>query len=142
MRHFYLFKIRREYVELTKDKDYLLYNSLESIYKLKNDYLGQVNNFYKQIREKLNQDKISSYLYEMNKDKFSYTKIRNRHMINNYFTSERTTLEVNKTYMYLETNYCRPSLLLNLNESNLFICDFRNKDFFWLDDFSKSLANL
>ena len=47
----------------------------------------------------------------------------------------------NKTYLKLETNVIKPRFLNELRKnSNFFICDFTEKDYFWLDSLEVSLV--
>ena len=42
---------------------------------------------------------------------------------------------VNKAFLLLESNTLKPTFLNDLKEyKNLFVCDFKNKDYFWLNE--------
>ena len=54
-------------------------------------------------------------------------------MINNYYKNEESKLTINKAYLLLETNMIKSAFFNDLKNKNLFVCDFENKDYFWLD---------
>ena len=51
-------------------------------------------------------------------------------------------LIVNKAFLLLSSNILKPSFLSDLKEyKNLFVCDFKNKDYFWLESLNKDRQN-
>ena len=61
----------------------------------------------------------------------SYKKTLNKHVLNNL--TENTKLTVYNTYIKIKTNKNITDFFKVLeNEENIFICDFNNKDYFWL----------
>ena len=66
---------------------------------------------------------------------YNYSKINYTHMIYDYFSKEKTKLIINKSYLYIRTTKEMPSFLKVLpKKDNLFVCDFVNKDYFWLEE--------
>ena len=84
----------------------------------------------------INKDDLNNQLFLSYKDKSYYTKFLNTHMINDYFTHEKTKLIVNKKYLVIKSNEEVPLFFKDIdrNEKNLFVCDFINKDYFWLEE--------
>ena len=135
MRTYYIFKIKEPYSNLTKDSPYNLYKVLENIYYLNNDQIKIAYNFFSQIREYFNKDILNNNLYEHYKNKDNYSKINNTHMIYDYFTKEKTKLIINKSYLYIKSTKDIPTFLKVLSKKDhLFVCDFINKDYFWLEE--------
>lgn len=135
MRTFYLFKIKPHYTNLTKNSPYNLYKTLEDIYYLKKEELKPALNFFNQLRQPLNKEYIDHNLYEYYKNKDNYSKINYTHMIYDYFTKEKSKLIINNTYIYIKTTKEIPTFLKNISKKdNIFVCDFQNKDYFWLDE--------
>lgn len=135
MRTYYVFKIKEPYSNLTKDSPYNLYKILENIYYLNNDQVRIAYNFFSQIRDYFNKDKLDNNLYEHYKNKDNYSKINYTHMIYDYFTNEKTKLVINKSYLYLKSTKEIPSFLkIIFPKDHLFVCDFINKDYFWLEE--------
>lgn len=134
MRTYYVFKIKKPYFTLTKNSPYNLYKVLEDIYYLNSDQIKIAYNFFSQIREYFDKEQLDNALYEHYKNKDNYSKIKNTHMIYDYFSNERTKLIINKSYLYLKSTKDIPTFLKSLSQKeNLFVCDFINKDYFWLE---------
>lgn len=134
MRTFYLFKIKENYFNLTKDNPYNLYKALENIYHQKEEELKYTYNFFTQISETFNKELLDNNLFEYYKNKYTYTKVNNTHMIIDYYTKEKTKLIINKTYIYIKSTKELPTFLKSINKKkNIFVCDFKNVDYFWLE---------
>ena len=81
------------------------------------------------------------FLKEMNiqcfksyRENYFYTKYRNIHQLNNIYKKESSKLIIRKKFLLLQSTVVHPSFMKELeNYSNLFFCDFQNKDYFWLD---------
>lgn len=135
MRTFYIFKIKKCYTELTKANPYNLYKAIENIYNLKKDDLNYFYNFFDQIREPFNKENLDNNIFEFYKNKYAYTKVFNTHMINDYFTAEKSKLIIYKNFIYIKSTKNIPTFLKAIsNKDNIFVCDFRNKDYFWLEE--------
>lgn len=135
MRTFYLFKIKRNYKELTKNNPYNLYKAIENIYYLKQDELGYFYTFFYQIRDTFNKEYLDNNIFEYYKNKYTYTKVNNTHMINDYYSDEKSKLIINKSFMYIKSTKNIPTFLRAITKKdNIFVCDFKNKDYFWLEE--------
>ena len=136
MRTFYIFKIKKHFAILTRNNPYSLFKTIKEIYKLKESELKKTRNIFKYIQDTIDTDNINIQIYKQYKNKYTYTKFKDIHTINNYYTKEKSRLTINKTYMLLRTNEQIPSFLKTLTNTkqDMFACDFENKDFFWLED--------
>ncbi len=135
MRTFYLFKIKKNYSILTKDNPYNLYKAIESIYNLKPEELNTGYDFFKQIRDTFNKENIDNNIYEYYKNRYSYTKIKNTHIINDYYSDEKSKLIVNPSYLLIKSTKDLPTFLKAITrKDNIFVCDFDNIDYFWLEE--------
>ena len=136
MRTFYIFKIKKHFAILTKNNPYTLYKTIEDIYKLKENELEQNKNLFNHIKDTFNKDVLNTNIYNSYKNKYTYTRFKDIHTINNYYTKERSRLTVNKTYLLLRSTEEVPSFLKTLSASKqkMFVCDFENKDYFWIED--------
>ena len=117
MRKFYIFNINKNMCILAKDSPYMLYKSFEAIYKSNREDVGMAQNLYEQMTLRINQTMINNKIYADNKDK-----------------SEEEKLTVKNSYLLCEGNTSKPYLLKSLTNYNFFVCDFDNKDYFWLDE--------
>ena len=135
MRTFYIFKINRELAILTKDSPYNLFKSMEKIYKMDKQDFNLGMQLFDQLAVPLDKERINNRLFNKYKDNDHYTKFRNIHRINNRYKPEESKLVVNQVYILLKSSVVMPIFLRSLNfDSNLFACDFENKDYFWLEE--------
>lgn len=135
MRTFYLFKIKPTYSNLTKNNPYNLYKAIEGIYHLKQEELSTAYNFFTQISDTFNKETLNNNIFEYYKNKYTYTKVNNTHMINDYYTDEKSKLIINKTFLIIKTTLEYSSFLKTITrKNNIFVCDFDNIDYFWLEE--------
>lgn len=135
MRTFYLFKIKKSYSELTKRNPYNLYKAIENIYYLKAEQLDYLSIFFRQIRDTFNKECIDNNIYEYYKNRYTYTKVNDTHFINDYYTEEKSKLIINPSFLYIKSTKNIPTFLKAITKKdNIFVCDFINKDYFWLEE--------
>ncbi len=134
MRIFYIFKINKEFANLTKKHPYNLYKTIEQIYYLNPHDLNLAYKMFETIADAFNKRKINLDLFEIYRHNDHYTKFNNVHMINNYYTDEQSELTIKNSHLILKSTSNNPTFLKNLRTfENIFVCDFQNKDYFWLD---------
>ena len=124
MRLFYIFKVNHKY---NKEE---LFNILNKIYlnELRNSY-----KYYKELIVPIN-SKINNNIYKYYHNDNNYSKFKNIHLYNNYYTLEKSKLIIKNSYMLLDTNSIKSIFFKYLKRSsNIFICDFNNLDYFYLD---------
>ena len=135
MRKYYLFKINNTYYNLTKENPYHLYKAMESIYKLKPDQLSTAYNFFNQIRDTFNKEYLNNNIYEYYKNRYTYTKVNDTHMIYDYYTKEESKLIINNNYLYIKSTKQIPTFLKSITRKDkIFVVDFENIDYFWLEE--------
>ncbi len=128
MRKFYLFRIQKKYQGETPDDLKSLYTILENLYYLNTNKLNFGLSIYNQLCKKFDKNKILQYF----KDRFpNNTIFKNRVIIKG---NEKSLISINESCIVLYTNASISSVLkyLNLFDNNIFVCDFDNKDYFWL----------
>ncbi|MBE6161448.1 MAG: sporulation inhibitor of replication protein SirA [Firmicutes bacterium] len=138
MRKFYIFNINKEFEILNKNDGYELYRQMEIINNLSRDEFYIAVKIYETLVSPIDKSKFNDEVYNNHKNSFFYTKYKNNHMINNYYKDEESRLVINKCYLILETNILKPSFIKDLINKGLFVCDFENKDYFWLDSLYSS----
>lgn len=134
MKVYYIFKIKKEFVNLYKDVPSVLYNILKSIYYLDKDSVEYGYNMFNQLISTLDKYNLDKELYiEMHKD-IPYIKKKDIHIINNLYKDEVSRLRINNFFMRLELDQEYSSFYeyLKNKEDNLFICNFKETDFFFL----------
>ncbi len=134
MRQFYIFKIKEEYAVLTKKNPYHLYRTLEQIYYVDRSDIHLGLDLFERMIDLFNPKQLDINLFKKYKDNYFYTKYSNVHQIHDAYRHEKTVLKVCKTFLEMESTVIRPTFIKDLEEEhNLFFCDFKNKDYFWLD---------
>ena len=134
MRVYYIFKIKKEFINLYKDAPSSLYNILKSIYYLDKDSVEYGYNMFNQLISTIDKIKLDRDIYiKLHKD-IPYAKENDIHIINNYYKNEISKLRINNFYMKLVLNQKDSSFydILKEKEDNLFVCNFKNTDFFFL----------
>ena len=102
---------------------------------LKNNDLSMGINLYEQIASPIDKIKYSKRLYNHYKECDFYTKFKNDHTYINKYRDEKSYLKVKSAYMKIETNREYPEFFKYLKKyHDLFVCDFDNKDYFWIKD--------
>ncbi len=128
MRKYYLFSIRREFYNVYKKNSYVLYKTLENLYSLKKENLQYGVALFNQICNLIDKDNIHSIFSE-------YIKINeNKYLVNE--KKEETIITIRNPYILYNTNMNFPPSMAKLYSDNkfIFVIDFKNKDYFWLDE--------
>lgn len=134
MRTFYIFKIKNEYAKLTKNNPYHLFEMLSYIYNIDRGEISRGADLFYQLVERLKSKEMDIQIFKKYQDNFFYTKFKNIHQVNNIYKKEESKLIVHKHFLLLKSTVVRPSFLQDLKEyPNIFLCDFENKDYFWLE---------
>ena len=134
MRVFYLFNINDEFKSLTLDNPYTLFKTFNELYNFPRTDILVAYELLTQIISPFNKNKINHQLFNINRNNNFYTKFNNIHIINNYYSDESTELTIKKLYMKIKTTVDTPSFLKEVENKNIFVCDFQNKDYFWLEN--------
>lgn len=131
MRVYYLFKINNSFSNLYYNKTYYLYKMLEQISQSsKNDFIISYR-LFEQMATPFDKSKINSAIYRNFAYDKNYQKTLNKHVIDDGI--EKTKLTVYNTYIKIKTNQNLTIFFKVLGkEENIFVCDFNNKDYFWL----------
>lgn len=136
MRVYYLFKINDSFSKLYYNKTYYLYKMLEQIsLSSKNDFIISYR-LFEQMALAFNKTDVNSKIYRKYAFDNNYKKTLNKHILDDGI--ENTKLTVYNTYIKVKTNKNISAFFKILsNEDNIFVCDFNNKDYFWLDKVSR-----
>ena len=135
MRTFHIFSVNSSVAILTKDDTYPLFHSFLKIKNLSNNDLSLGINLYEQIAIPIDKKKYTRNIYNHYKESDFYTKFKDSHTYINKYRDENSILKVKSAYMKVETNKEYPEFFKYLKrKNNLFVCDFENKDYFWLKE--------
>lgn len=138
MRRFYVFSIRDELMSLYKDSSSNLFKILNSIYTMDESEITYAYNLFKQLCISIDTLSLNNKLYLKMHNDLVYTKIDNEHIINNLYKDEVSVLKIKKSHLILDCNNSYSSFFSFLNNynSNFFVCDFKNGDYFFLNEIS------
>ena len=131
MKVYYIFKIKKEFINLYKDTPSVLYNILKNI------YYGY--NLFNQLILPINKNEWDRKLFIKLHQDIPYSKRKDTHYINNLYKNEISRLNINNMYIKLEIEQNFSSFFNILEEEldDLFVCCFNKLDFFFLDDYMR-----
>ena len=141
MRMYYVFDVKDEVVSLYQDNPASLYKILESIYYMHREEVDYGFNLFKQITKRIKVRELNNLLYiKLHKD-LVYSKMENEHIINDLYHDEVSILKVKNSHLLIESNKSYSSFfkILNIINPNYFVCDFKEKDFFFVNNIIKMI---
>lgn len=133
MRTFYIYNINDLLTSIYEKYPYKLFLMLEEAYYTNKYDLYNSLFMYDQIITNYNKLYINNYLIANNKTDVYYYNKNNIHLISS--SREYTKLMVNSYCLKVKSNLNYPKFFYDINKysDNIFICDFENKDYFWLN---------
>ena len=134
MRIFYIYNVNDFFTSVYDKYPYKLYKMLEDAYYTNKHNIVLSSTYYEQITTNFNKLYINNYINANNKlDGYYYNK-NNIHIISS--RDEYSKLMVSSYCLKLKTNLNYPTFLKNISSysDNIFICDFENNDYFWLNE--------
>ena len=140
MRTYYIFKINKYFKYIYKKFPYRMYKIIEELYNTKDyDELSSYK-YYQRFAIPFNKLTLNEYLYNLNKKNINYKRDNNIHII---YNEKYNKILVNSSCLILKTNDIYSVFLNDINAilDNIFVCDFKNKDYFWLDSLNKDRQN-
>ena len=140
MRTYYIFKVNKYFAYIYKKFPYKMYKIIEELYNTKDYDMLSSYKYYQKFALEFNKLALNEYIYSLNKNNQNYYRDNNIHILNN---DKYNKLTINSTCLILKTNDIYSVFLndLSSNLNNIFICDFKNKDYFWLDSLNKDRQN-
>ena len=136
MRKYYIFNIKESIIKLYQNNPVSLYKILENIYYMKDEDIEYGYNLFIQIANMFDTKYLNNSIYiKLHKD-ITYSKINNEHIINDLYHDEISILKIKSSRMILESNksYSLFFKIINDLNENYFVCDFKEKDFFFIND--------
>lgn len=135
MRTYYAFIIKDSLMHFYMKRPYSLYKILEEVYNLKNNDIILGYRLLEQVTTPFGIKKANKFIYKNHYDELSYSRNENNHMIKNLYSEEITLLKVFNSHVRIKSNVNYSSFFnsIRLYNKNIFVCDFENKDYFWID---------
>lgn len=136
MKVYYIFKIKNEFVHLYKDTPSILYHILKNIYYMDKDSVEYGYHLFNQLIQTLDKTKLDRELYIQMHQDIPYTKVKDIHEIHNHYKNEYSKMMINHFYIKLELDQDYSSFYsyLQEKEKDLFACNFKTIDFFFLEE--------
>lgn len=134
MRVYFIFEIKDEFKNLYKDRENSLFNILRSIYRLSFDEVEYGYTLLRQITKPIKKEDLDRDIFVKLHREYPYSKRDGIHYYNQLYKNEISRLTIKKTYMKLEVEQETSSFfdILKKFSNNYFVCDFKNKDFFFV----------
>ena len=141
MRVFYIYNVNDFFCSIYDKYPYKLYKMLEETYYINKHNLVLSSNYYGQLITNFNKLFMNNYLVANNKLNAYYYHKNNMHIISS--REEYSKLMVNSYCLKLKSNLNYPSFFRKVRtySDNIFICDFENQDYFWLNKVVKVEKN-
>lgn len=140
LRTYYIFRINKYFAYIYKKFPYKMYKIIEELY-YKTDYdMSYSYKYYQKFAIPFDKILLNDYIYNLNKSSINYKRDNNTHTI---YNDKYNKLLINSSCLILKTNDIYSVFLndINMHLDNIFICDFKNKDYFWLDLLLKDRQN-
>ena len=134
MRTFYIFKINNMFQTFYNDKANILFKMFNEIYSSNDQDLINKFRLFEQITIPFNKRIFNNYVMLKHRDDIFYTKTDNVHIIES--DSEISRLTINNTFLKIKSNKNINTFIKDIVDSKecLFIIDFKNKDYFWINE--------
>lgn len=138
MRVFYIYNMNDFFCSVYDKYPYKLYKMLEDAHFTNKNNLIEATNLYDQMITRFNKLFMNNYLFANNKLDVYYYRKNNVHLISN--RSEYSKLMVSSYCLKLKTNLNYPKFFNHIHDysDNIFVCDFQNQDYFWLNKVVKN----
>jgi hypothetical protein len=139
MRIYHAFIVNEYFASFYISKPSSLFKMFEQIYNLSSNDLILGCRIFEQIAIPFNKEILNEYIYNKHCGELSYSRDFNKHIINNLYFDEISKITVYNYHVKIKSNINYPTFIDTLKdfEENIFICDFINKDYFWLDKISR-----
>ena len=131
MKVFYVFKINENFYYMYNKNSYKIFKILQELRSCGDYDINMTKRKLKEIVCRLDRDNININLnYNLNNNR-DYYKNNNVHIICN--NNEYTKLIVEDYMIRIKTNQKYPNIFNYIEDNNIFVCDFINIDYFWLN---------
>lgn len=133
MRTYYIFLIKKEVYNITKDSPDNLFRLLESIYLLDKKDLNVGFKTFDKICRVIPKKNLNKLIKDELSENLCYTCFKNIHIINDFLNNESSKLTLYNSHIKIKSNSLYPTFFRTIKSiPNLFVCDFINMDYFYL----------
>lgn len=144
MKEYYVFEVKKEFINLYREKTSELFYIYNRIYNMKEVDKMYGYNLFDQISKFHSKKNINDYIYDIYKDKITYAFTEDEHVINNLFSGEISILKVKNSCLKIETNTDDCSFFKDLKayNNNFFVCSFKEQEYFFLKNYRHHVKNM
>ena len=137
MRTFYAFHINEFYSSMYNDNPLKLYKILEELFYRRNYDKLNTYRLYKQVVIPFNKMLCNGYMTKKNRLCYEYFYDYQAHYLKK--KEEHTKMVIGSIHIKILSDANYPIFFNNIHEldTDIFICDFDNRDYFWLDKIIK-----
>lgn len=133
MNKYYLFIIDKKLIKNYKNKSYVLYKLLETLYKSETYDFCYGIKIYWQICNNISVKLLNNYInnrIKISKVNEKVFKIKN----------EQTYIQLMYPCIIIKTKNKKSNLfrIFNIYNRDIFVCDFKNQNYFWLNEYLKN----
>ena len=141
MRTYYMFKINKYFAYIYKKWPYKMYKIIEELYYTKDYDMLSSYRYYKRFAIEFDKKIVNDYIYSINKTNKLYYRDNSTHILNN---DNYNKLVISNSCLILRTDDMYSLFLQDISNytDNIFICDFKNKDYFWLDNLKNNVVKV
>ena len=135
MKVYFIFEVKEEFKKLYEGNERILFSILKQLYYLDKSELMYGYNLFNRLTNEIPKHKLDQSIYIKLHQEIPYSKKGHIHYINNLYKDEISRLEIKRSYMKLELEQ-KSSSFFNILENysdNLFFCDFKKQDYFFLN---------
>lgn len=131
MRKYYLFMIKNDYYQVYKRNSQVLYRTLENLYQLSKPNFQYGVSLFDNICQPFSVKLLNNYI----KNRIPYQMYSDK-VIELYSAQEKMKLQINYATIIIVSNVNFPSIfkVFNIYNKRIFVCDFQNEDYFWLNE--------
>jgi len=135
MKVYFIFDVKKEFINLYKGNERVLYHILRQIYYLEKEEVEYGYNLFNQLINKIPKQDLDRKIFIKYHQDIPYSKRGDTHYINNLYKDEVSRLTIKNSYIKLELEQKTSTFLSILPDfsNNYFICDFKENDFFFLN---------
>lgn len=136
LRTYYIFEVKEEFVKLYHDRPSSLYMILKQLFFMNKKDIDYGVQVFTSLTNKIPKQELNRRIYVKYHKDMVYTKTDTEHIINNLYKDEISILTIKNSHILLTTNHSYSSffnILIDFH-SNLFACDLKNQDYFFLND--------
>ncbi len=130
MKKYYLFVIKPDVYNIYHKNPSVLYEALSNLYRLEAYDFSYGISLFNQLCKPFSVKLLNSYI----KEKYKYNLLKNNIIYMKSFV-EKTFIQIGyaSTVIFTDTSYPEIFRIFNIYNRKIFVCDFLNSNYFWLN---------